>query len=108
MMRADGSPTDPDRPVGRPSPSGGATPALRVLIAGAGAIGQWLGLRLLQTGQNVLLLARPRHVAAIRSQGLRVTGLTEAQAAVAAVANLDAAASATVDTVMATRRTVAP
>lgn len=89
MTRAEGSATDPDRPVGRPAPSGGTTPALRVLVAGAGAIGQWLGLRLLQTGQNVLLLARPRHVTAIRSHGLKVTGLTEAHAMVAVVADLD-------------------
>ena len=87
--RAEGSPTDSDRPVGRPEPSGGATPALRILVAGAGAIGQWLGLRLLQTGQDVLLLARPRHVTAIRSVGLQVTGLTEAHATVAVVADLD-------------------
>lgn len=71
----------------RPSPSN-ATPALRVLVAGAGAIGQWLGLRLLQTGQDVTLLARPRHVEAIRADGLRVTGLTQAQGHVAAVADL--------------------
>jgi 2-dehydropantoate 2-reductase len=87
-LRAEGSPTDPDRPIGRPPPSGGATPSLRVLVAGAGAIGQWLGLRLLQTGQDVTLLARPRHVEAIRRDGLRIAGLTEAHAHVAAVSDL--------------------
>lgn len=83
MTRPEGSPVDPGAPVGRPAPSGGATPSLRVLVAGAGAIGQWLGLRLLQTGQDVTLLARPRHADAIRSAGLRVTGLTTAQAHIA-------------------------
>jgi 2-dehydropantoate 2-reductase len=78
----------PRRTSPRPSPSGGATPSLRVLVAGAGAIGQWLGLRLLQTGQDVTLLARPRHVEAIRSGGLRVAGLTDAHAHIAAVADL--------------------
>lgn len=78
----------PVSPSPRPAPSGGATPSLRVLVAGAGAIGQWLGLKLLQTGQDVTLLARPRHVEAIRAGGLRVTGLTQAQAHVPAVATL--------------------
>jgi 2-dehydropantoate 2-reductase len=78
----------PPRDSPRPAPSGGATPSLRVLVAGAGAIGQWLGLKLLQTGQDVTLLARPRHVEAIRAGGLRVAGLTDAHAHVAAVAGL--------------------
>ena len=78
----------PQRTSPRPAPSGGATPSLRILVAGAGAIGQWLGLKLLQTGQDVTLLARPRHVEAIRSGGLRVAGLTEAQAHIPAVASL--------------------
>jgi len=73
----------------RPEPSGGATPSLRVLVAGAGAIGQWLGLRLLQTGQDVLLLARPAHVEAIAASGLRVEGIEPAHGHVAAVAGLE-------------------
>jgi 2-dehydropantoate 2-reductase len=72
----------------RPEPSGGATPALKVLVAGAGAIGQWLGLRLLQTGQDVTLLCRPEHAQAIAARGLRVTGLTEAHGHVRAVSVL--------------------
>jgi 2-dehydropantoate 2-reductase len=80
----------PSKVSARPPPSGGATPSLRVLVAGAGAIGQWLGMKLLQTGQDVTLLARPRHVEAIRSGGLRVSGLTEAHAHVEAVSDLTA------------------
>jgi 2-dehydropantoate 2-reductase len=67
---------------------GGATQSLRVLVAGAGAIGQWLGLRLLQTGQDVTLLARPAHVEALARDGLRITGLTSAHGHVPAVSSL--------------------
>jgi 2-dehydropantoate 2-reductase len=90
VTRAEGAPVDPAAPVGRPSPSGGATPSLRVLVAGAGAIGQWLGLRLLQTGQDVTLLARPRHAEAIRRDGLRIEGLTRAHAHMAAESEIGA------------------
>ena len=75
-------------PSPRPAPSGGATPSLRILVAGAGAIGQWLGLKLLQTGQDVTLLARPRFVEALRADGLRIVGLTQAHAHVQAIADL--------------------
>lgn len=86
------SPTEQqgEPPGVRPEPSGGATPALRVLVAGAGAIGQWLGMRLLQTGQDVTLLARPEHAQAIQAHGLRVTGLTELHGHVRAVSSLPA------------------
>lgn len=68
----------------RPEPSL-RTPALKVLVAGAGAIGQWFGMRLLQTGQDVTLLARPSHAQAIAAQGLRITGLTDLHGHVRAV-----------------------
>jgi 2-dehydropantoate 2-reductase len=71
----------------RPEPSR-ATPSLRVLVAGAGAIGQWLGLRLLQTGQDVTLLCRPSHAEAISAKGLRITGLTELHGHVRAVSSV--------------------
>jgi 2-dehydropantoate 2-reductase len=91
---SDGPATAPPRSTPRPPPSGGATPSLRILVAGAGAIGQWLGLKLLQTGQDVTLLARSRHVEAIRAHGLRVAGLTDAQAHVNAVSDLGEVAGA--------------
>lgn len=75
-------------PAGIRPPPSETTPALRVLVAGAGAIGQWLGLRLLQTCQDVTLLARPDHVEAIRAKGLAVHGLTEAHGHVNAIADL--------------------
>lgn len=77
----------PQRNSPRAAPSGGASPSLRVLVAGAGAIGQWLGMKLLQTGQDVTLLARPRHVEAIRAGGLRIVGLTNANAHLQAVSD---------------------
>ncbi len=50
---------------------------LKVLVAGAGGIGQWLGARLQQGGHTVTLLVRPVHATAIRSDGLRIRGATE-------------------------------
>lgn len=47
---------------------------MRVLIAGAGAIGQWLGARLQAAGHTPELLTTPRHVHRLR--GLRIEGLT--------------------------------
>lgn len=43
----------------------------RVLVFGAGAIGQWLGAALSQAGEEVTLVARPDHVRAINDRGLR-------------------------------------
>ena len=102
MTPAAGPAAAPPRTSPRPAPSGGATPSLRVLVAGAGAIGQWLGLKLLQTGQDVTLLARPRHVEAIRAGGLRVSGLTDAHAHIQAVAELPAVPSAPYDCIVLT------
>lgn len=49
---------------------------MKVLVAGAGAIGQWLGLRLADGGHDVTLLGRPVHIEAARA-GLRVRGHTQ-------------------------------
>ena len=46
----------------------------RIAIIGAGAIGSALGALLNRANQNILLVARPAHVAAIRQDGLRVDG----------------------------------
>jgi 2-dehydropantoate 2-reductase len=43
---------------------------MRVIIFGAGAVGSVLGGRLHQGGADVVLIARPAHVAAIRETGL--------------------------------------
>jgi len=48
----------------------------RIAVIGAGAVGSALGALLHRAGQNVVLIARPAHVAAIRQDGLRVDGET--------------------------------
>ncbi len=50
---------------------------MNILVAGAGAIGQWLAALLLRDGKQVTVLARPRHAAAIAGEGLRIHGSTE-------------------------------
>jgi 2-dehydropantoate 2-reductase len=47
---------------------------VRVVVFAAGAIGSLLGASLAHAGHTVLLVGRPDHVEAIRSQGLRITG----------------------------------
>lgn len=64
-------------PARESAPLRGGRDPLKVLVAGAGAIGQWLGLRMMQAGHDVTLLARPVHADAIRRDGLRVRGISE-------------------------------
>ncbi len=45
---------------------------MRICIIGAGAIGGYLGARLIQAGQEVTLIARGQSLAAIREHGLRL------------------------------------
>jgi len=45
---------------------------VKILIAGAGAIGGYLGARLARAGAEVVLFARGPHLQAMREQGLRV------------------------------------
>ncbi len=47
----------------------------RIAIIGAGAIGSLVGGLLAQSGEEVTLIARPAHVAAIRARGLRLEGV---------------------------------
>jgi len=46
----------------------------RIAVIGAGAVGSALGALLHRAGQNVVLVARAPHVAAIRQDGLQVNG----------------------------------
>ncbi len=48
---------------------------MRVLIYGAGALGQGLGCLLATAGHQVDLVIRPRYLEALRSGGLRVAGI---------------------------------
>src|SRR5688572_5956599 len=46
---------------------------MRIVIAGAGAIGGYIGARLARAGADVVLFARGPHLQAMQTRGLRVT-----------------------------------
>ena len=46
---------------------------MRIVIAGAGAIGGYIGARLARAGADVVLFARGQHLRAMQERGLRVT-----------------------------------
>lgn len=48
----------------------------RIAVIGAGAVGSALGALLHRAGENVVLIARPAHIEAIRQNGLQVDGDT--------------------------------
>lgn len=48
---------------------------MKICVYGAGAIGGLLGARLVQAGEDVTLIARGPHLAAMRNKGLKVTGI---------------------------------
>lgn len=50
---------------------------MRIAVAGAGAIGTWLGAALSRCGHEVALLARGAHLEAMRAAGVRVRGAEE-------------------------------
>jgi 2-dehydropantoate 2-reductase len=50
---------------------------VKIVIAGAGAIGGYIGARLAQAGADVTLFARGPHLQAMRERGLRVEGPDE-------------------------------
>ena len=47
---------------------------MRIVIAGAGAIGGYIGAKLAKAGADVVLFARGPHLQAMQTRGLRVTG----------------------------------
>ncbi len=47
---------------------------MRILIAGAGAVGGFVAARLAEAGQDVTVLARPRRAGRLREDGLRLAG----------------------------------
>lgn len=47
---------------------------MRIVILGAGAVGGYFGARLAKAGEDVFLLARGAHLAAIRERGLEIAG----------------------------------
>ena len=46
---------------------------MRIVIAGAGAVGGYIGARLVKAGADVVLFARGPHLQAMQTRGLRVT-----------------------------------
>jgi 2-dehydropantoate 2-reductase len=48
---------------------------MRILVVGAGAIGGYYGGRLLEAGQDVTFMVRPRRAADLAASGLRITSL---------------------------------
>ena len=59
----------------KPIPPATLTPASRIVIAGAGSIGCYIGGRLAEAGRNVTLLTRERLATLIAERGLRVSAL---------------------------------
>src|SRR5215510_2578244 len=52
---------------------------MRILVAGAGAVGGYFGALLIRGGHDVTFLARSRHAAAMRKDGLAVDSYREGQ-----------------------------
>jgi 2-dehydropantoate 2-reductase len=50
---------------------------MKIVIAGAGAIGGYIGAKLIQAGADVTLFARGAHLEAMRTRGLRIEGTDE-------------------------------
>lgn len=50
---------------------------MRVVIIGAGGIGSVVAGHLAQAGVDVVMVARPGHIQAVKENGLRVTGLSD-------------------------------
>ncbi|MGZ5116383.1 MAG: ketopantoate reductase family protein, partial [Burkholderiales bacterium] len=48
---------------------------MRIAVIGAGAVGSVLGSLLWRAGEDVVLVGRAAHVAAIRAAGLNVQGV---------------------------------
>jgi 2-dehydropantoate 2-reductase len=54
--------------------AGGYGETMRILVIGAGATGGYFGARLAQAGRDVTFLLRPGRAAAVRANGIRLTG----------------------------------
>lgn len=62
---------------------------MKIAVMGAGAVGSYIGAMLARAGHDVTLIARPAHVEAIKTNGLRLTGI-HFQGSVAVNATIDA------------------
>lgn len=73
---------------------------MRIAIFGAGGIGGYLGGRLPQAGEEVVLIARGEHLQAIRDHGLRVDSVNGDFVATSALATDNPTEAGTVDAVI--------
>ncbi len=73
---------------------------MRIAIVGAGAVGGYFGARLAHAGQEVAIIARGAHLAAIRQAGLQVKSPALGDFVVRVAAEDDAAAVGPVDLVV--------
>lgn len=73
---------------------------MRIAIFGAGGIGGYLGGRLSQAGEEVVLIARGEHLQAIREHGLRVDSIKGDFVATPALATDNPTEAGTVDVVI--------
>jgi len=73
---------------------------MRIAIFGAGGIGGYLGGRLSQAGEEVVLIARGEHLQAIRDHGLRVDSIKGDFVATPALATDNPTEAGTVDAVI--------
>ena len=70
--RSDSADRDRQDSTQRSSPQAYSRSIVKIAIAGAGAIGGYIGARLAQAGGDVMLFARGPHLEAMRERGLRV------------------------------------
>ncbi|HCP23400.1 MAG TPA: 2-dehydropantoate 2-reductase, partial [Dehalococcoidia bacterium] len=73
---------------------------MRIAIFGAGGIGGYLGGRLAQSGEEVVLIARGEHLKAIREHGLRVDSIKGDFVATPALATANPTEAGPVDAVI--------
>jgi 2-dehydropantoate 2-reductase len=52
---------------------------MRIAVVGAGGVGGYFGAKLARAGESVVMLARGRHLEAIRRDGLRVRSAPEGE-----------------------------
>src|SRR5206468_1411063 len=96
-----GDPQGPDREGAAALPHRAVRTGVRIAILGAGAIGGFLGARLARQGQDVVLIARGPHLAAMQGQGIRLVE-AEGESVVRVEATDDFAAMRTADAVFVT------
>ena len=78
---------------------------MRIVVMGAGAVGGYYGSLLARAGNEVTLVARGEHLAAIQANGLRVESVKSGTFAVRCLVTNDAAQVGQVDLVLLSTRT---